>query len=142
MVRGTGPLRVVMVDDDRDDIFLTKMAFKKAGFESEFLGLDSGEALFKYIKNNGIGSIDLLLLDVNMPLMNGHDILAELSAYPHFEDLWVTMFSTSSRTMDKSVSEQLGANEFVVKPSTAADTEAFIASISARFKIRELAIAS
>lgn len=131
-----------MVDDDRDDIFLTKMVLKKAGFDAEFTGLETGDALFKHIKNNGIGSIDLLLLDVNMPIQDGHDVLARLSAYPHFSDLTVIMFSTSRREQDKAVSEQLGATDFIVKPSTVKETDDFIKKVSATLKLQEYAIAS
>jgi len=57
-----------------------------------------------------IGSVDLLLLDLNMPIQNGHDILKELSTYPHIEDLCVVMFSTSRRAIDKEIAERLGAS--------------------------------
>jgi len=142
VVSENNPLRIAMVDDDKDDIFLTKMAFKRASFPSTFVGLDSGRALFDYIKNNGIGSIDLLLLDLNMPIINGHDILAELSSYPHFSELCTIMFSTSRRAIDKDVSAHLGATAFIVKPSTVPETQAFIQNVTDILKSRELAMAS
>ena len=142
VVSDNSPLRIAMVDDDKDDIFLTKMAFKRASFPSEFIGMNSGKALFEYIKNNGIGSIDVLLLDLNMPVIDGHDILADLSAYPHFSDLCTIMFSTSKRTVDKDVSQHLGATAFIVKPSTVNETEAFIQLVSDLIPDQKLAIAS
>lgn len=141
MVQNNSPLRIVMVDDDRDDIFLTKMAFKRANFPSEFVGLKSGKALFEHIKNNGVGSIDLLLLDLNMPIQDGHEILRHLAAYPHAQDLCTVMFSTSRRAVDKEMSESLGATAFVVKPSTVSETDAFVQNVSAIVESREFALA-
>lgn len=141
MVPNKSPLRIVMVDDDRDDIFLTKMAFKRADFPSGFIGLNSGKSLFEYIKNNGIGSIDLLLLDLNMPIQNGHDILKELSAYPHAKDLCVVMFSTSRRLIDKEVSERLGASAFIVKPGTVPETDNFVKNVGEILKLDKFAMA-
>lgn len=134
MVPNKSPLRIVMVDDDRDDVFLTKMAFKRADFATDFAGLNSGKSLFEYIKNNGIGSVDLLLLDLNMPIQNGHDILKELSTYPHIEDLCVVMFSTSRRAIDKEIAERLGASAFIVKPGTVSETNEFVKNVGEIFK--------
>ena len=142
VVSDNSPLRIAMVDDDKDDIFLTKMAFKRASFPSEFIGLNSGKALFEYIKNNGIGSIDVLLLDLNMPVTNGHDILAELSAFPFYSDLCTIMFSTSNRTIDKDVSKHLGATAFIVKPSTVEETEKFVQLVIEMIPEPKLAVAS
>ncbi len=141
MTYSNAPLRIVMVDDDKDDIFLTRMAFKRADLTSIFMGLESGKDLFDYIKNNGIGSIDLLLLDLNMPVQDGHAILKELADYPHFKELCTVMFSTSRRVVDKEVSKNLGATAFIVKPSTAPETDAFVKNVSEIVRSREYAVA-
>lgn len=117
------PIRIVMVDDDLDDIFLTKMAFKKFPKSYEFLGLTSGDDFFNYITTNGIGSIDIVLLDLNMPVRDGHDVLAELRTYPGFANLFVIVFTTSNRNFDLDVSEVLGADGYFVKPSTTAEVK-------------------
>jgi len=130
-----------MVDDDKDDIFLTKMAFKRGDVDSEFIGLDSGKALFDHIKNKGIGSIDLLLLDLNMPIQNGHEVLKKLNDYPHFSDLCTIMFSTSRRSIDKDLSRNYGAAAFVVKPGSVSETGDFVKKVVKILNSREYAVA-
>jgi len=51
------PLRVVMVDDDSHDVFLTKMALRKSSLDFEFVGLASGNDLFDYISRHGTDEI-------------------------------------------------------------------------------------
>ncbi len=130
MSSGENLLRIVMVDDDRDDIFLTKMAFKKFPAPYTFTGLTSGDNFFTHIETNGIESIDLVLLDLNMPVRDGHDVLAELQTYPNFENLTVIIFTTSNRSFDKDISEVLGADAYFVKPATKVEVNEFLRLVS------------
>jgi len=122
-------LTIVMVDDDKDDLFLTRMSFKKSAFECNFVGLASGQKLFEYIKFNGIGSIDVLLLDINMPMMDGNAVLKELKTYPGFSQLKVIMFSTSKLLLERSNALNAGAVDFISKPSSIENIRFLIKSI-------------
>jgi len=121
MVEQLNPLRVVMVDDDPDDIFITRFTCKRSSVPIDFIGLNSGQALYDHIKNRGIGSIDVILLDINMPKEDGYRVLEKLSAYPHIEDLKIVMFSTSGREHEKEMALKLGGSDFLEKPSHAMD---------------------
>lgn len=131
MVDMPNPLRVVMIDDDQDDIFLTKVICKRSSLPVEFKGLNSGKALYEYIKNNGIGSIDVILLDVNMPKEDGYEVLKRLRDYPYIEDLKIVMFSTSRRAHERDLALALGASEFLEKPSHATDAVKLVELLSA-----------
>lgn len=122
--------RIYMVDDDPQDIFLTKVALRRAPFSFDFTGLPNGQALFDHIRTKGIGSIDLLLLDMNMPVMGGVDILQRLSTYPDFRDLKIVMFSTSGREQDKSLCIELGAEAYILKPANREATATFLDRIT------------
>ena len=124
------PTKILMVDDDPHDIFLTKIALKSAPFSVEFTGVNSGEDLFNHITNNGIGSVDALLLDVNMPRQNGLEILEKLNKYPDFDKLNVIMFSTSGRDQDKTHAKVLGAKDYMIKPADAASRQMFLDSLT------------
>lgn len=134
--------RIVMVDDDRDDLFLTKRAIDKASFSADFVGLRNDKRLYEYIKFHGIGSMDILLLDINMPVSSGYDILAELRKYPHFDEIRVVMFSTSNRADEREKALNMGAKDFLVKPSTRAEVDEFLSSIQDHLNIGDMAIAS
>ena len=135
-------VRIVMVDDDKDDLFLTEIAFRKAGFPVEFIGLDRAQALFNHIKDKGIGSIDVLLLDLNMPVMGGLEALEMLQDYPHFDDLNVYMFSTSSHQQDRHACLNAGAKGYLSKPSGLSSMMKFVEVLSKGLKKDTLAIAS
>lgn len=144
MSKGLRAARIIMVDDDPDDIFLTDISFRNAAFPAEFTGLESAEKLFEYIKDNGIGSIDILLLDLNMPVMGGLEALEMLRDYPHFEDLNVFMFSTSSSETDKKACLEAGAKAYLYKPSGLTQMRSFVETIgkSINIDLAELSIAS
>jgi DNA-binding response OmpR family regulator len=131
-----------MVDDDRDDLFLTKISFNKAHVPVDFVGLRDGESLFDYIKFHGIGSMDILLLDINIPVVSGYDILAKLREYKHFDEIKVIMFSTSNRLDERKKALAMGAKDFMVKPSSQREIQDFISDISEHLNIGDLAIAS
>ena len=135
-------VRIVMVDDDRDDLFLTEISFRKADFPVEFIGLDGAQDLFSHIKDKGIGSIDVLLLDLNMPVMGGLETLEMLQDYPHFDDLNVYMFSTSSSKHDRRACLDAGAKGYLYKPSGLSSMAKFVEVISGCLNREKFAIAS
>ena len=142
MSKSATAVRIVMVDDDQDDLFLTEISFRKADFPVEFLGLDSAQDLFNHIKDKGIGSIDVLLLDLNMPVMGGLETLEMLQDYPHFDDLNVYMFSTSSSKHDRKACLGAGAKGYLYKPSGLSSMTKFVEVISECLNREKFAIAS
>ena len=92
---------VIMVDDDEDDLFLTKLSFEKSKFPFKFTGLESADALFDYIETNGIDEIDILLLDLNMPRVDGLDALKKLQEHPEISKTKRFMYSTSQSHEDR-----------------------------------------
>lgn len=126
MIERLEPLRVVMIDDDPDDIFLTKVICKRSSVPIDFIGLNSGSALYEHIKNRGIGSIDVILLDINMPVENGYDVLRKLRTYPDIDEVTVIMFSTSRRLHEKQLTLELGGNDFMEKPARNEDAGKFL----------------
>jgi CheY-like chemotaxis protein len=134
-------VRILMVDDDRDDLFLTEICFRQSSLPVEFVALESAEALFAYIKDNGIGSIDVLLLDLNMPVTNGLETLKVLKSYPHYSELSVFMFSTSAHAEHRLESLNSGAQGYINKPSSLKQMKAFVEEIGQCLKVKELSMA-
>lgn len=106
---------IYLVDDDDDWRFLIKEAIQEVGISVEVLEADTGQALFEILQEDT--SDAFLILDVNMPVMNGLETLKILRKSPDWSAMPVFLVSSSS---DKSLSllaQNLGATTFIPKPA-------------------------
>lgn len=115
-------LAYVVVDDDEDDRFILRMALKEANRPLPIHEFPDGQDFIDYLTQHGDDSLSwLVVLDVNMPRLNGLDTLKLLRQNSHWSKFPVLMLSTSD---DPSLIEQsyrYGANGYVVKPSSSAE---------------------
>lgn len=108
---------IFLVDDDEDDRMLLREALTDVIDAVRVVDVVSGEALFPALGRAGEGS-KLILMDMNMPRVNGLEMLGRLkgdSAYMHIP---VVMVSTSTNQRLITQAYELGANAFIVKPVT------------------------
>lgn len=126
---------IIMVDDDEDDIFIMRKELRKAGFsDNDFLALSGGPELLLFLKEREQQMDeellpDLILLDINMPRMDGFEVLAQLKSDETVRDIPVIMFSTSSQKADLNRSFSLGAADYLVKPRELNEFREMIAKI-------------
>lgn len=116
---------ILLVDDNAEDRYLTTEALHAAGGKNEMRTLESGTQLLAYLRREGEhaaeGSAprpDLVLLDLNMPRMNGHETLAELRKIDEYRSLPVIVYSTSTVDKDVSLAYRVGANSYIAKPDS------------------------
>jgi len=116
---------LLMVDDDRDDFFLIQEAFKTFSVKNQLRYLNDGEHLLKYLAREGSFAEDrdwafpeLILLDLNMPLIDGREILAEIKSNSRFAKIPVIVYTTSNNPEDKEKCMELGAHSFEIKPDS------------------------
>ncbi len=111
--------QVLIVDDDADDREIIRDAFMSSSNHLEYIFLESGDALLDYLKANSQSALpSLILLDLNMPGMDGREALKEIKENNAFQHIPTVIFTTSSSPRDKQMAYQLGANCFVTKPDT------------------------
>ena len=106
---------VWVVDDDADDQYLIESAFNQFIPPIPTKQLGDGEALLACLTKT-LELPRLILLDLNMPRMNGFEALEALRNVPAFQTIPVVVLTTSNRTEDKQKSLALGANGFLSKP--------------------------
>jgi len=115
---------LLVADDDSGDVFLLRRAFRRAALDCEIIEVHDGEQAVEYL--SGVPPYDdrlrypmpsLLLLDVKMPKMNGFDVLAWLGGRPFLDDLPVVVLSGASVQGDATVAANLGARDYLVKPT-------------------------
>lgn len=114
-------ISVVMVDDDSEDVFSVRKALGNAELDIEFDAIDSGAKFLEQLNQSESPDPDLVLLDINMPRMNGYEVLSALKDTKKWQDITVIMLSTSNSEADRRKALELGATEFVTKPHSQAD---------------------
>ncbi|MDR9410981.1 MAG: response regulator [Balneolaceae bacterium] len=113
---------ILLVEDNPDDVELTILAFKKNNFANEIKVVEDGEEAIHFLsgKNNeGIskfGYPELILLDLKLPKVNGHEVLKEIKADKKTKRIPVVILTSSQEEEDIIKGYDLGANSYVRKP--------------------------
>ncbi|MDC0712282.1 response regulator [Stigmatella sp. ncwal1] len=118
-------ITILMADDDADDRELAREALRVSQIPSDLRCVEDGEELFEYLNRRGRYSDPqtapapgLILLDLNMPRMDGREVLRTLKNDPLLKRIPVIILSTSRRDEDVLRSYDLGANCFITKPGS------------------------
>ena len=120
------PITILVCDDDADDRMLTQQALEDAHVSNDIRFVQDGEQLLDYLYQRGryageTGTAPrpgLILLDLNMPKMDGREALKIIKGDKTLHDIPVVVLSTSSLDQDIVRSYQLGVNSFITKPVT------------------------
>lgn len=111
---------ILLVEDNEGDIILTIEAFEESKIDSKIsIARNGQEALdFLYKKGNFITAEkpDLILLDINMPIINGHEVLEKIKNDIHLKKIPVIMLTTSSNQQDIDRAYKNHANSYITKP--------------------------
>lgn len=113
---------ILIADDDADDRMFLEQALRQAGFTHHICFVEDGEELLDYLYQRKTYSPataprpTLLILDLNMPRVNGFQALKAIKDNPDFRRLPVVVMSTSTAEEDIMRSYNLGVNSFVIKP--------------------------
>ena len=120
------PITILVCDDDADDRMLIGRALEAARVSNDVQYVEDGEELLDYLHQRGAfagetGSAPrpgLILLDLNMPLMNGREALKAIKQDPTLRDIPIVVLTESRLEEDVIRSYQLGVNAFIKKPVT------------------------
>ncbi|HUS01102.1 MAG TPA: response regulator [Chitinophagaceae bacterium] len=106
---------VVYADDDLDDIDLVKEAFHKYTQNVELVVFRNGEDALIYLLSMEAEFPCLVILDINMPLMGGLEVLSTIRNMKAFDDTPIILFTTSSQQFEKNYAKKYKAG-FITKP--------------------------
>lgn len=109
---------ILLVDDNPVDVDLTLRAFKRRKLVNEVLVARDGEEALAWIPRWEAGEQQpaVILLDLNMPRVDGLTVLRELKAHPVLHSIPVVILTTSKEDRDITTAYDLGANSYIVKP--------------------------
>jgi len=120
------PITILICDDDEDDRLLTRQALEDAHVSNTVKFVEDGEQLLDYLYQRGEYAGEtgkaprpgLILLDLNMPNMDGREALKVIKGDDSLRDIPVVVLSTSALDEDIVRSYKLGVNSFITKPVT------------------------
>ena len=108
-------LSILLVEDDPGDILIAEEALRAGQLESQLTVEQDGQAALTRLRTDA-PLPDVILLDLNLPRMSGHEVLAEIKADDALRAVPVVVLSTSAAAEDVRRSYELGANVYVAKP--------------------------
>ena len=125
MKKAGNPITIVMADDDAEDRRMTKEALEESRLANDLRFVENGEELLLYLRREGKYSSEadsprpgLILLDLNMPRVDGRTALLEIKGAPELRQIPVVILTSSKEDEDVYRSYDLGVNSYIVKPVT------------------------
>ncbi len=113
-------VHILLVEDNEGDIILTLDAFEESKIKTKIStvknGKDALDFLFKRNKYADALRPDLILLDINLPIFNGHDVLKKIKQDQSLKKIPVIMLTTSSNQRDINMAYENHTNSYVTKP--------------------------
>ena len=116
---------ILYAEDDFNDAFFLQHAFAEAAIPNPLQIVRDGQEAIDYLTGLGVFADRhlyplpcLVLLDLKMPRKSGLEVLAWIRAHPDFRSLPVILFSSSPNQADSQSASEVGANAYVIKPST------------------------
>lgn len=110
--------QILIVDDDKEDHLILHEYFDQAGVAHDVLYVENGQKAIDFLEATPASHIlpRLIVLDLNMPILNGTQTLLYLKQTPRFKNIPVIIYSTSDSENEKRKCLSFGAEDYVVKP--------------------------
>ena len=132
---------ILLVEDDELDIISVQRSLQKLDIEYELHTAYNGkEALAMLTQEVAPIEPDVVLLDLNMPKMNGIEFLKTIRSHPSLKHLDVFIMTTSAESVDRTTTEQIGISGYIIKPLNYQDNSKRTDSMDAfvQFHLRKI----
>jgi CheY-like chemotaxis protein len=114
------PIQILLVEDDPGDVLITQEALEHSKVANTLFTVSNGEEAIAFLRQEGdyaeAGVPDLILLDLNLPRLDGREVLAQIKEDPELRRIPVVVLTTSQAEEDVLRSYDLHANAYVTKP--------------------------
>lgn len=114
------PAEILLIEDNRGDVLLTKKAFKTGKIANNITVAGDGIEALQMLRREGEHANatipDIILLDLNLPKKTGRDVLSEIKADEQLKHIPVVVLTSSKAELDVVKSYNLHANSYIVKP--------------------------
>lgn len=121
-------LVILLVEDNEQDVFLVKEALEVQNFVDKIYHVPNGAKAISFLNKETpyekVEEPNLILMDINMPVMDGHEALKRIKSMENFEHIPIIMLTTSSRKEDILRAYKGQSNSYIVKPDDVYELEA------------------
>lgn len=111
---------ILLVEDNEGDIYLTKEAFEEAEIKTDISVVQNGRDALDFVFQRGVFTDakkpDVILLDINIPIFNGHEVLQQIKADVNLQNIPVIILSTSSHQRDIEKARAQHCDAYLNKP--------------------------
>ena len=111
---------ILLAEDSPADVYLFREALKAHSIEAELMIFNDGETALEYIvraRQDDVPQPQVFVLDLNLPKVDGRDLLRYLRGSTRFADTPVVILTSSNAPADRELSSELGANCYLCKPA-------------------------
>lgn len=113
---------ILLIEDDELDVISVKRTLSKLAFPHELFITYNGKEAIDFLNAKTDAQLpDVILLDLNMPKMNGVEFLQEIRQQLRYKDLKVFVMTTSNETNDRTKTHDLGISGYIIKPMSYTD---------------------
>lgn len=137
-------LRILLVEDNPEDVLIAERSLMKANMreKSELFVVRDGQEALDYLRRHGkfteAARPDLILLDLKLPKVNGHEVLAEVKGDDRLRRIPVIVMTVSEREEDMVKAYNSGASGYITKPPSSAEFAKVIETVLDYWRISEL----
>jgi CheY-like chemotaxis protein len=132
-------LNILLVEDDQVDVMNVRRAFKKANISNPLFVAQNGIEALKMLRDGSVPPTNrLVLLDLNMPRMNGIEFLRELRADARLQTTSVVVLTTSNEDRDKVEAYRMNVAGYLLKPVTFASFVDVMAALNKYWTLVEM----
>lgn len=114
------PINILLIEDNEGDILLTEEAFKEGKFSNKLTIVRDGEEAIRYLQKDepytNAPTPDMILLDINLPKINGKEVLRFIKNNNQLKSIPVIILTTSAAERDIDESYNRHANCYIIKP--------------------------
>jgi CheY-like chemotaxis protein len=110
-------IRILLIEDDQDDIELLREALIENDVDASFDILMQGNKIIEWMSNSSPAP-DIIIMDLNLPKMHGREVLAQIKSHQRYKHIPVMVLTTSSQADEKAYCLANGAEQFMSKPAT------------------------
>lgn len=122
--------RIVVVEDNKIDLFIIAQVLKKKNSHCEVMEFSDSSKAVQFFNSSESKLMDLVITDINMPDVNGHEIIRTIRSKSKRKNVPIAVLTSSASPMDKDMAYQNGADSYTMKPLTSDKAEQILSLVS------------